>query len=270
MAQDNLYPEFEQPELPLNVKLEIFEGPLDLLLHLIKKNEINIYDIPITLITQQYLEYLEMMKNLNLDVAGEFLLMAATLLHIKSKMLLPPAESAEEEGEEEAAEDPRAELVRRLLEYQKYKEAAAELAKRDLLEREVFTRKVLSDELINLPAEEVVIGELTLFDLIEALKKVLQRVSPEEFQEISLDSFSLKEKIQQIMELIWKENSISFTQLFPPEASKREIILSFLALLELLRLRLVKAYQTEAFGPIRIFSPIDVEEGRKFIAEGVW
>ena len=270
MAQDNLYPEFEQPELPLNVKLEIFEGPLDLLLHLIKKNEINIYDIPITLITQQYLEYLEMMKNLNLDVAGEFLLMAATLLHIKSKMLLPPAESAEEEGEEEAAEDPRAELVRRLLEYQKYKEAAAELAKRDLLEREVFTRKVLRDELINLPAEEVVIGELTLFDLIEALKKVLQRVSPEEFQEISLDSFSLKEKIQQIMELIWKENSISFTQLFPPEASKREIILSFLALLELLRLRLVKAYQTEAFGPIRIFSPIDVEEGRKFIAEGVW
>jgi len=270
MAQDNLYPEFEQPELPLNVKLEIFEGPLDLLLHLIKKNEINIYDIPITLITQQYLEYLEMMKNLNLDIAGEFLLMAATLLHIKSKMLLPPAESAEEEGEEEAAEDPRAELVRRLLEYQKYKEAAAELAKRDLLEREVFTRKVLSDELINLPAEEVVIGELTLFDLIEALKKVLQRVSPEEFQEISLDSFSLKEKIQQIMELIWKENSISFTQLFPPEASKREIILSFLALLELLRLRLVKAYQTEAFGPIRIFSPIDVEEGRKFIAEGVW
>ncbi len=270
MAQDSLYPEFEQPELPLNVKLEIFEGPLDLLLHLIKKNEINIYDIPITLITQQYLEYLEMMKNLNLDVAGEFLLMAATLLHIKSKMLLPPAESAEEEGEEEAAEDPRAELVRRLLEYQKYKEAAVELAKRDLLEREVFTRKVLSDELINLPAEEVVIGELTLFDLIEALKKVLQRVSPEEFQEISLDSFSLKEKIQQIMELIWKENSISFTQLFPPEASKREIILSFLALLELLRLRLVKAYQTEAFGPIRIFSPIDVEEGRKFIAEGVW
>lgn len=271
MDKDNFYPEFEQPELPLNVKLEIFEGPLDLLLHLIKKNEINIYDIPITLITQQYLEYLEMMRNLNLDVAGEFLLMAATLLHIKSKMLLPPTESTEEEGEkEEAVEDPRAELVRRLLEYQKYKEAAAELAQRDLLEREVFTRKVLSAELINLPAEEVVIGELTLFDLIEALKKVLQRVSPEEFQEISLDNFSLKEKIQQIMELIWKESSLSFTQLFPPEASKREIILSFLALLELLRLRLIKAYQTEAFGPIRIFSPIDAEEGRKFITEGIW
>ncbi|MGQ9693152.1 MAG: segregation and condensation protein A [Thermodesulfobacteriota bacterium] len=271
MVEENFYPEFEQPELPLNVKLEIFEGPLDLLLHLIKKNEINIYDIPITLITQQYLEYLEMMRNLNLDVAGEFLLMAATLLHIKSKMLLPPAEGVEEEGEEEeVAEDPRAELVRRLLEYQKYKEAAAELAKRDLLEREVFTRKVLKEELINLPGEDVVIGELTLFDLIEALKKVLQRVSPEEFQEISLDNFSLKEKIQQIMELIWKENSISFTQLFPPEASKGEIILSFLALLELLRLRLVKAYQAEAFGSIRIFSPVEVEEGKKFIAEGVW
>ncbi len=271
MDKDHLHPQFEQAELPLNVKLEIFEGPLDLLLHLIKKNEINIYDIPINLITQQYLAYLEMMRNLNLDVAGEFLLMAATLLHIKSKMLLPPAERSEEEGEEEEpAEDPRAELVRRLLEYQKYKEAAAELAKRDLLEREVFVRPVLAEELLNLPAEEVVIGDLTLFDLIEALKKVLQRIPAEEFQEISVDNFSLKEKIQQIMELIWKENSISFNQLFPGEASKREIILSFLALLELLRLRLIKAYQAEPFGPIRIFSPVDVEEGRKFIAEGIW
>lgn len=269
--KNNNFPEFEQPELPLNVKLEIFEGPLDLLLHLIKKNEINIYDIPIALITQQYLEYLEMMKNLNLDIAGEFLLMAATLLHIKSKMLLPPGEEEEgEKEEEEVGEDPRAELVRRLLEYQRYKEAASELARRDLLDREVFTRKFLTAELLSSPEEEIGSGELTLFELIEALKKVIQRVSPEEFQEISVDNFSLKEKIQQIMELVWKEKSLSFTQLFPAEAPKREIIFTFLALLELLRLRLIKAHQAEPFGPIRIYSPVEVEEGKKLIAEGVW
>lgn len=269
--KNNYFRDFEQPELPLNVKLEIFEGPLDLLLHLIKKNEINIYDIPITLITQQYLEYLEMMKNLNLDIAGEFLLMAATLLHIKSKMLLPPVEAEEGEGEEEEPiEDPRAELVRRLLAYQKYKEAALELACRDLLEREVFSRRLIAEELIALPQEEIIVGELSLFELMEALKKVLQRVSPEEFQEISLDHFSLKEIMQQIMELLWKEKSLSFTQLFPTEATKRQIVFSFLALLELLRLRLVKVYQPEPFGPIRIFSPVDVEEGRKYIAEGIW
>lgn len=269
MEEKDSLADFNQPELPLNVKLEIFEGPLDLLLHLIKKNEINIYDIPITLITQQYLEYLEMMKNLNLDIAGEFLLMAATLLHIKSKMLLPPSEEEAGEEEEELGEDPRAELVHRLLEYQRYKEAAAELVQRDLLDREVFTRRLFEEKFLA-EAEDLIVGDLTIFDLIEAIKKVLERVSPEEFQEISLDHFNLKEKILQIMELIWQEKSINFFQLFPPQGTKSEIIFSFLALLELLRLQMVKVYQPEPFGPIRIFSPIPVEEGRKFIAEGIW
>ena len=259
--------EFEQQELPLQVKLEAFEGPLDLLLHLIKKNEIDIYDIPITVITQQYLEYLERMKSFNLDIAGEFLLMAATLLHIKSKMLLPPVEEEQTEEEKEE-EDPRAELVRRLLEYQRFKEAAAELDKGSLLDREVFTRKFFEEKLID-GVEEALSGEASLFDLLEAMKKVLQGIPPEEFQEISVDHLTIKEKIHQIMERLWESESIAFTELFTMATPRREIILTFLALLELLRLRMIKIFQPEAFGKIRIFSPVEREEGQKRIEERI-
>jgi segregation and condensation protein A len=257
-----------QPELPLQVKLEAFEGPLDLLLHLIKKNEIDIYDIPITTVTQQYLDYLEMMKSLNLDIAGEFLLMAATLLHIKSKMLLPPSEedSAEENGETE--EDPRTELVRRLLEYQRFKEAALEMNRADLLDREVFTRTFFQEEFLK-EAEEAVAGEATLFDLLEALKKVLETVPPEEFQEISLEHLSLKDKIGEVMEALWEKETLAFPELFTPATPRREVIVTFLALLELLRLRMIKIYQPEPFGTIRIFSPLEREEGKKIIAERI-
>lgn len=261
-------PEFEQQELPLQVKLEAFEGPLDLLLHLIKKNEIDIYDIPIVLITRQYLEYLEMMKHLNLDVAGEFLLVAATLLHIKSKMLLPASEQEDEEEGEEGAEDPRAELVRRLLEYQRFKEAALELDKHPLLEREVFTRRFFEENLLE-GAEEVLEGEVSLFDLLEAMKKVLANLSPEEFQEISLDHLSIKDKITQIMERLWDAESVAFQELFTSLTPRREVIVTFLALLELLRLRMIKIYQPEPFGNIRIFSPVEREEGEKRITERI-
>ncbi len=261
--------EFQQPELPLKVKLEIFEGPLDLLLHLIKKNEIDIYDIPITVITQQYLEYLEMMKSLNLDVAGEFLLMAATLLHIKSKMLLPPSEEpAGEEEKEEGAEDPRAELVRRLLEYQRFKEAGWDLAQGFLLDREVFARKFFAEKFLE-GSEEALAGEATLFDLLEAMKKILQGIPPEEFQEISLDHLNIKEKIHRIMEYLWEKESLTFGELFTPTSQRGEIIVTFLALLELLRLRMIKVYQAESFGMIRIFAPIDREEGQKKIEERI-
>src|SRR4030042_2172881 len=213
MEPDHLDNEWEQQELPLNVKLAAFEGPLDLLLHLIKKNEIDIYDIPITVIPRQYLEYLEVMKSLNLDVAGEFLLMAATLLHIKSKMLLPPSEEEQgEEEQEEPEEDPRAELVRRLLEYQRYKEAALDLAQGSLLDREVFARKFFVEKVLE-DAEEILAGEVTLFDLLEAMKKILQGIPPEEFQEISLDKLSIKEKIHQIMEHLWEKESLTFAEL---------------------------------------------------------
>ena len=261
--------EFQQQELPLNIKLEIFEGPLDLLLHLIKKNEIDICDIPITVITQQYLEYLEVMKSLNLDVAGEFLLMAATLLHIKSKMLLPPSEEEQnEEEKEEELEDPRAELVRRLLEYQRFKEAALNLDQGFLLDREVFARKFFAEKFLE-GSEEALSGEATLFDLLEAVKKILQGIPPEEFQEISLDHLNIKEKIHQIMEHLWEKESLTFGELFTPMTLRGEIVMTFLALLELLRLRMIKIYQAESFGTIRIFAPIGREEGQKKIEERI-
>jgi segregation and condensation protein A len=260
--------EFEQQELPLNVKLEIFEGPLDLLLHLIKKSEIDIYDIPITVITQQYLQHLEMIKTLNLDVAGEFLLMAATLLYIKSKMLLPPSPGEQSEEEKEEQEDPRAELVRRLLEYQRFKEAALDLTQGSLLDREVFARKFFAEKFLE-GSEEVLAGEATLFDLLEAMKKVLQGISPEEFQEISLDQLSIKEKIHQIMECLWERESLIFSELVTPATPRGEIIITFLALLELLRLRMIKVFQAESFGTIRIFTPIGREEGQKKIEERI-
>jgi len=259
------YREPEQMELPLKVRLETFEGPLDLLLYLIKKNEIDIYDIPISVITQQYLEYLEMMKNLNLDVAGEFLLMAATLLHIKSKMLLPAME--EEEGEKEE-EDPRAELVRRLLEYQRFKEAAQQLVKGPLLDREVFVRSFFGESLAGKEEEEVS-GEVTLFDLLEVMKKVLEGLPAEDFQEISVEQLNIKDKILQIMERLWESESLAFTELYTASTSRREIIVTFLALLELLRLRMIRVYQGETFGTIRVFSPVGPEEGRKTIEERI-
>lgn len=256
-------------ESPLSVKLEVFEGPLDLLLHLIKKNEIDIYDIPIAVITQQYLQYLEMMKSLNLDVAGEFLLLAATLLHIKSKMLVPPSEEERPTGENgEAEEDPRAELVRRLLEYQRFKEAVQELGKGLLLDREVFARNFFGEGILE-GAEEALAGEATLFDLIEAMKKVLQGLPSEEFQEISVDQLTIKEKINEIMEHLWDMESLAFTQLFTSATPRGEVVVTFLALLELLRLRLIKIYQSEPFGTIRIFSPLKREEGRKRIQERI-
>jgi segregation and condensation protein A len=266
MESPIFYREPEQMELPLKVRLETFEGPLDLLLYLIKKNEIDIYDIPISVITQQYLEYLEMMKNLNLDVAGEFLLMAATLLHIKSKMLLPATE--EEEGEKEE-EDPRAELVRRLLEYQRFKEAAQQLVKGPLLDREVFVRSFFGDFLAEKEREEKVSGEVTLFDLLEAMKKVLEALPAEEFQEISAEHLNIKDKILHIMERLWEADSLAFADLYTASTSRREILITFLALLELLRLRMIRVYQGETFGTIRIFSPVGPEEGRKTIEERI-
>jgi segregation and condensation protein A len=267
MESSLFYREPEQMELPLKVRLETFEGPLDLLLYLIKKNEIDIYDIPISVITQQYLEYLEIMKNLNLDVAGEFLLMAATLLHIKSKMLLPPT-GEEEEGEKEE-EDPRAELVRRLLEYQRFKEAAQQLVKGPLLDREVFVRSFFGDALAEKQAEEDVSGEVTLFDLLEVMKKVLEGLPAEDFQEISVEHLNIKDKILHIMERLWETESLAFTELYTASTPRREIVVTFLALLELLRLRMIRIYQGETFGAIRIFSPVGPEEGRKTIEERI-
>ncbi|MGA2462761.1 MAG: segregation/condensation protein A [Thermodesulfobacteriota bacterium] len=234
---------------PYTVRLEMFEGPLDLLLHLIHKNELDITNIPIALITEQYLEYLKLMKVLNLDMAGEYLLMASTLLYIKSKMLLP---ASSEEGEEEG-EDPRAELVRRLLEYQKYKAAAAELEKRPMLDRDVFLRST-SMEVEDAGEEERV--EVNLFELIEAFRKILERVKTEEFHEVILDRLSVEEKAQEIFYLLQREKrSMAFHLLFPEQASRRVIIITFLAILELVKMKLVRVFQLTPFETIRI-SPV--------------
>jgi len=230
------------------VRLEMFEGPLDLLLHLIHKNELDITNVPIALITEQYLEYLKLIKVLNLDFAGEYLLMASTLLYIKSKTLLPPSS---EEGEEEG-EDPRAELVRRLLEYQKYKEAASELEKRPMLDRDVFLR-LTPMESEDAGEEERV--EVSLFELVEAFRKILERVKTEAFHEVVLDRLSVEEKVQEILSLLQREKrSMAFHLLFPEQASRRVIIITFLAILELVKMKLVRIFQLAPFETIRISS----------------
>ena len=235
---------------PYTVRLEMFEGPLDLLLHLIKKNQINITDIPIALITEQYLEYLKLMKVLDLDVAGDYLLMASTLLHIKSKMLLPvPVTEEGEEGEE----DPRAELVRRLIEYQKYKGASMELGERPLLNRDVFARVVPADA--EEPREEEIAG-VSLFDLLEAFRQVLLRAKPGLIHEVTLDSVTVEEKIKEIHSLLLTEKrSMAFHLLFPEQASRRVIIVTFLAILELVKMKSIRIFQTGPFETIRV-SPV--------------
>ncbi|MCG6918472.1 MAG: segregation/condensation protein A, partial [Deltaproteobacteria bacterium] len=177
------------------VQLEIFEGPMDLLLHLIRKNKVDIYDIPIALIMDQYLKYLDMMRILNIDVAGEFLEMAATLAYIKSRMLVPRLGSEDEEQEE----DPRLELVRPLLEYVKIKEAAETLASSLQLDRDVYVRSIPSEELWNADGSEE-IAEVGIYALVSALQEVLKRVEPEDFMEMSADTMRLKDKISQLME----------------------------------------------------------------------
>ena len=230
-------------------RLEGFEGPLDLLLHLIQKNELDIFNIPIALITEQYLEYLQLMKVLNLDTAGEYLLMASTLLHIKSKMLLPKSS----EGEEEEEEDPRAELVRRLLEYQKYKQAALDLEKRPLLDRDVFIRLVTAASEEE-PEEERI--EVDLFELLEAFRKVLERVKPETVHEVTLEHLSVEDKIQEIMTLLERENrNMAFHRLFPEQASRRVVVITLLAILELVKMKRIRIFQLAPFETIRISPP---------------
>jgi len=236
------------------VKLNVFEGPLDLLLYLIQKHEIDIYDIPIALITREYLEYLDLMKTLNLDVAGEFLVMAATLTQIKSRMLLPPEETDEEE---EGGVDPRQELIERLLEYKKYKEAAHSLKDQENLwiDSYAFGSADHAKE-----EREVVLINLNLMDLIEAFRNVLNKASTDDVHEITVDAMTIKEKISWIMETLEYRESIRFEDLFHETPTRHEIILTFLALLEIIRLRLVRIEQTDRFGPIRIQKAVNEQE----------
>ncbi len=234
------------------VKLDIFEGPLDLLLYLIRKNEIDIYNIPMALITEQYLEHLEMMKALNLDLAGEYLVLAATLIHIKSRMLLPVEEGPAGPEEEQ---DPRAELVRQLLEYQAFKEAALSLDRRRMLDRDVFKRVVPVDEVPDEPEEAMM--EVSLFELIEAFKQVVGRLDKEDLLEIDTERISLSDRINEILEELEREKSLSFTDLLKAGRTRKSIIYTLLAILELMKMRVVRAFQSDPFGPIRIFPAVE-------------
>lgn len=229
------------------VKLEIFEGPLDLLLYLIKKEELNIRDIPIAKITGQYLQYLDLMRMLDLNIAGEFLVMAATLMHIKSKLLLPPEETPAEEEEE----DPRAELVRKLLEYKRFKEAAGRLQDMETRQKEIFSRPS-SKELIDDSAEDDLYFEANIFDLLTAFSKVLKEVPKQAFYEVVKDEVTVSEKIHEIFHLLVKRSVIYFLELFNKAKSRLEIVATFLALLELIRMKEVLVRQDKVFGDIKI------------------
>jgi segregation and condensation protein A len=231
------------------IKLEIFEGPLDLLLYLVKKDHLNVYDIPIALVTQQYLDYLELMRLLDLNIAGEFLVMAATLLEIKSKMLLPAQEPSVEEGEQD---DPRAELVKQLLEYEKFKKIAEELRQKERERKEVFKRpKVPAPEYSSADNSEVYF-EASLFDLIDAFSQALKEVPAELFYEVIKDEFSIEDKIHQILHLLLDEPLILLSHLFKKAKNKFEIIATFLSILELIRLKEIKIRQKKLFGEIEI------------------
>lgn len=232
------------------VKLEAFTGPMDLLLHLIRKHQINIYDIPISLITQQYLEYLSLMKTLNLSLAGEFLVMAATLLYIKSRMLLPKEEKIEKEDEEGL--DPRTELVRQLVEYERFKEAAGTLVAREQVWRESFGRDPFPLPVEPADEEEIPAEDLQLFDLLSAFQEVLDRAPTDQFVEVSMEVWTVQDRIQVILERLEGESTIPFDRLFEQHWSRPLIIATFLALLELVRMNLVRLFQGEWFGPIQV------------------
>ena len=232
------------------IKLPEFEGPMDLLLHLIKENKVDIYDIPISLITGQYLEYIEIMKELHLEIAGEFLVMAATLIQIKSRMLLPP----DEEAPPEEMEDPRFELVQRLLEYQAFKDAASILKEKEDERLKIFGRapEIPVEEEALLP--ELYLFDVNLFDLLAAFKKLLTNAPPE-MRTITRETLTVKDKMMHIVDMLENIESIRFEELFKESFTRVQLIVTFLALLELLRLGLARVYQEQQFGNIWVINP---------------
>jgi segregation and condensation protein A len=228
------------------VKVEnIFEGPMDLLIHLIRKNEVDIYDIPVALITDQYLEYLKWMKAMNLDLAGDFLLMASTLTYIKSRMLLPV------HGNNDDEEDPRVEITRPLIEYIKMKSAAEELSTRCILGEYTFTSK--SGELgITRKSQETFV-QVGLFELVEAFKNILENISSEHRVDFEEDRISIKDRISEVIEILEKKGSTTFSELFQPMNDRSLIVVTFLAILEMVKVSLVRIVQNIQTGSIRLF-----------------
>jgi segregation and condensation protein A len=237
------------------VTLPAFEGPLDLLLHLIEEHELDIFDIPIAFIASKFVEYITLMEQLNIDVASEYLVMAATLAHIKSKQLLPVVPD-DQEDEQEPELDPRAELVRRLLEYQKYKHVAEQLAGAPVLGRDVFLRGVSAPEAEG-PAQ---LTGLSLFKLLDAFQIVLARVKATVDHHIDLERFSITDRINQLSEILARGGRMAFIDLFDGQNTRADLIITFLALLEMTRLRLTRLFQDGPLAPIEVELAVSPDE----------
>jgi segregation and condensation protein A len=231
------------------VKFEVFEGPLDLLLYLIKKEEVDIYEVNLTRLATQFIEYIDTMRMLDLEIAGEFLVMAATLMYIKSRELLPVHQQAQVEGEEEG-EDPRWELIRQLVEYRKFKDAAAQLQVLEARQEDVFPR---TPGKLEFEPEAPARPEASIFDLVNAVNAVLKRFGQrEDLRDIFEDKWTVSEKIEHLMRVLSERASVRFSELFEGVTSRSEVVVTFLALLELIRLRQVTAIQREPFGEIEL------------------
>lgn len=246
----------KEPPQPLDpnfrIELPTFEGPLDLLLHLCQKHELDILDLPIAFVTEKYLGYIDTMKRLDLDVASEYLVMAAELARIKSKMLLPPSPDEEEEEGDEEEMDPRAELIRRLLEYQKYKKVAEDLGGRGVEGRDVFLRGVPAPQAEG-PAP---LANVSVFKLIDSLHKILERVQGDLAFEVSAERISIQERISQITDTLRLRSSMTFEELFEGSRSTYDIVVTFLALLEMAKMRMVRLYQPDPHTAIHLESRV--------------
>lgn len=256
-----------EPPEPLDARLQLelpdFEGPLDLLLHLIRKHELEILDLPIAFVTERYLSYLSLMEHLNLDVASEYLVMAATLAHIKSKMLLPQEPADQEEELEEEEIDPRAELIRRLLQYQKYKDAAEQLGSRAVAGRDVFPRGSDAPRASG-PAP---LAKMGLFSLLDAFKRVLDRANAELAFEVTTDGMSIQERMRELVELLRERKDLQFEALFEGQVKVYDLVITFMALLEMAKRRLVSIYQADPSSPIHLRSTVVADDGMEADAE---
>jgi len=254
-------PEADKPrDQQYVVALPAFEGPLDLLLHLIQKHELDILDIPVSFVTEKYLEYLSLMQQLSIDVASEYLVMAATLAHIKSKSLLPAEPAGQEDELDEDGLDPRGELIRRLLEYQKYKQAAVDLNERGALGRDVFPRGAREPE----PEGPAPLAQIEVWHLLDAFAKVLSRAKVDLDHEVSFDRMTITERITQLCDRLAGRTSCRFDELFDGQRSRFDLIITFLALLEMTRLKLTRLYQADALAEIFIdLAPSNPEPSEK-------
>ena len=247
--------------MAVHVQLKIYEGPLDLLLHLIRKNELSITDVPIASITEQYLAALELMQGLDLDVSGEYLVMAATLLHIKSQTLLP-AEEVEDDEDEEGG-DSREELIRRLLEYERFKNAARELEEREILNRDVFVRQGRTERVTDVSFEQ-----LSVFDLMSALQRVLERFPGPSVHTVVQETVSVRERMTYLLDELHRRSSVVFHELFDSARTRMDVVVTFLALLELIRIRAVHAFQKERLGPIVMEPTLSLSEANAAMDAG--